>query len=81
MEAKQTAKFEKNQIVNIENLFDMDYMNDYGSTVLTPQQKEELKHRTKDKKQKQYLVQRESSRTLIRRFNQHSSLVLRSCQK
>ena len=80
MEAKQTLTFEKNPIVNIESCFDLDYMNDYNYPI-SEERAEQERTRTKDKKQKAAMHHRQCAKTLIRRFNQHSSLVLRSCQK
>ena len=39
------------------------------------------KQKIKDKKQKLHLTQKEVNRMLIRRFNQHSSLVLKASER
>jgi hypothetical protein len=80
VEAKETKKFETNAIVNMEEVFDMDYLNDFPE-IISKERIEQERQKTKDKKHKAAIHHRETSKTLIRRFNQHSSLVLRSCQK
>ena len=79
-QAARTLSFERNAMVDIESVFDMDYVNETSKAHLDKRQEELEKQRIKDKKHKATISQRESNRTLIKRFNQHSSLVLRSCQ-
>ena len=80
-QAERALSFERNAMVDLESIFDMDYVNETSKEHLEKRQEELEKQRIKDKKHKATINQRESNRTLIKRFNHHSSLVLRSCQK
>lgn len=75
MEAAEVKKQGKSDFLRLNDIFEeTETQNDETDIVA-----EKLK--MKDKKQKQNLTQKEVNRMLIRRFNQHSSLVLKASER
>ena len=73
LEDKELSNQARNSLVNLERIFDMDYMNEYAENEIT--------QKLNDKKQKAALTKKEAKKLLVKRINNHATQVLQSCQK
>lgn len=73
LEDKELSNQARNSLVNLERIFDMDYMNEYAENEIT--------QKLNDKKQKAALSKKEAKKLLVKRINNHATQVLQSCQK
>ena len=74
-EAKDVKAQERSNFLNLNEIFEEGKADEDQIDLNAEKQK------VKDKKQKLHLTQKEVNRMLIRRFNQHSSLVLKACER